>query len=211
VKRDQFTQYQFSADGVAANGVRKSAPAPAVMNTGDIDDHKNWRWADMTEAVQYFWVDLLSIFLHSKLFRDLDKTRRNAIITDFKGMTLSDKFVTNDKGTDKFRNYITGENKDKENPRQAPLVCVDDWVRVLQEKTNRYDVLMGQLDSFLVSEPFPIVTKDLLKDPRVLWATIITKEGTIRNFPQLDGIPVPYPYITVEHWWYPMADLEKVN
>lgn len=210
VKRDQDTLYQFSPEDRLSNGVRKEAATyspPAVMNTGELDGAKNWQWARMSESVQRFWVDILSMHLYGRLFNSLSGTDKNTIITDFKGLTKSDKFLTNGNGTDLFHNYITGENIGKIDPKQAPLICCDDWVRVLQIQTNKFGIKMGQLDSFLYSEILPPVTPSLLYDPRILWATVINKYGNIGNFPQLNGKPVPYPYITAEHYWYPLDDL----
>jgi len=208
VKRDQFTLYQI--DEPNSYGVRGSAPAPAVMNTGEIDNNRYWTWSDLTRERQFFWADLLSMQVYGLLYADLNTTQRNRIITAFKGLTLSNKFLTNDRGTDKYHNYLTGENANQEDPRVAPLICCDDWVQVRGTGINKHGVPMAQLQGFVLGDPLPSVTPDLLKDPRVLWATIITETGEIRNFPQLDGLPVPYPYMTGRDWWYQLEDLQPI-
>ena len=137
-------------------------------------------------------------------------SQQDVIVRAFKGLTTGTKYISNDKGTDRYHNYINGDNADKEDPKMAPLICCDDWVRVIETRTNSNGVVMARLDRFSPNDGFPLVTRELLSDPRILWATIIKDDGTIANFPQLGGLPVPYPYIASESWWYPLKDLAKV-
>jgi hypothetical protein len=63
---------------------------------------------------------------------------------------------------------------------------------------------------------YTVATLDTLDDPRVLWATIISTKRfpdgsySLFGFPELkDGTPVPYPYMTVEDYYYPLEELEE--
>ena len=212
VKRDQFTQYNWVVNDPdrRENGVRDSAPAPAVMQTGTFENNKSWGWAWLTERHTFFWADLLSMQRYGSLYLDLTKDERLRIISTFNGITSGSKFLTNDRGSTTRHNYLNGENADKEDIQVAPLICCDDWVRVLGVETNSHGVEMALLDGFLQGDPLPKVTRELLQDPRILWATVINKKGEISNFPQLDTFPVPYPRLTSKPYWYPYRDLEKV-
>ena len=69
---------------------------------------------------------------------------------------------------------------------------------------------MVRMYSFQASQTPPPVTRELLLDPRVGWATIIKPDRDITPFPRL-STSVPYPYITVEPYYYPLEELEEYS
>ena len=216
---DQFTTHRYKPydpklgddNDVFPNGVRRSAPAPCVFRTGDIEDPSNMVRSDFTNLWQYFAIDLLAMRKYGLLFDDLIGAPKDDIIRAFNSLYASDRAFTNDKGVNNRNNYITNVMRG-EDPKIDSLICGDDVVQVLETRANSRGVVMGRLYTFRQNEVPPPVTPALLKDPRVLRATIINENGLIRNFDQLkDQNWVPYPYIASRDVWYPMDDLKKVN
>ena len=194
--------------------------APAVNRTGPIDNPDNMIRGKLTREWQFFWVDLLSMRVYSKLYNQLDTTQRKKmadLVTVLGGKNL---FLTNRFGMDNCNNYVTGDIRDEE-PKVDPLICAGSKVRVLETRTSTGGITTGlemaRLWSFKQNETPPVVTADLLhNDQRILRATVLYKDGHLEDFPQLyqkfpglDSYWVPYPYISVEDCWFPADDLTK--
>ena len=97
-----------------------------------------------------------------------------------------------------------------------PLICGGNTVLGSAPVQNEHGEWMVRLYSFDANEHPPVATLEMLDDPRVLWATVISTtqlpDGSYRlfRFPQLhDGTSVPYPYLTVEPYYYPLEELEE--
>jgi len=205
VKEDQFTTYQLDTEETDENGVRLNAPCPAVFRTGTLDDPKSFQRTVFGKEYQFMAADLLALRKYGVTYGFLAGDARNHIRTAFNGLYPKGRAFNNGAGVDDCNNYITGEINRGEDPRIDPLICAGDTVRVLETRTNSRGIVMGLLQSFRS----PAVAS--LNDVRVLRATIINERGELRNFPQLDGIQVPYPYISSQDVWYPLDDLEKVT
>lgn len=193
VKADQYTRKW-------GYKVRPSAPAPAVFRTGVQTDNEAFRRATFSKAWQFFAADLLALQKFGLLYASLSLTPRKEIQRAFSGLYAGNRAFTNGKGVDTCNNYIVGEMF-SEDPKIDPLICAGN--RMTGDTVGS----MVRLDSFRASEPPPVARLD---DPRVCWATIISATGVLSNFPQLGGMPVPYPYIAVEPYYYPAEELEVV-
>lgn len=204
VKRDQYTRYELDREDLNEFGVRAVAPDPAVFRTGEFNNHKNFLRTPFDRGWQVMLADLLAMQKFGKLFRYLSGDQYDYIVRAFGGLTMKGRAFTNGKGTDNCTNYIEGIVRG-EDPKFDPLICADDYVQVLEVRKNARGIVMARLNSF--REPVP-VTNLLLSDPRILRATIITRTGGIAEFPQLDGTPILYPYISSQDVWYPLDDLE---
>jgi len=197
--------------------VRQSAidlgSAPAVNRTGEITNPADFRRSTFTKEWQFFWADLLAMYRYGKPFNSLGGTERDHIVRTFNSLTLSDKYLTNFLGTDNCNNYITGKMRDQD-PKIDPLVCAESDVEVMEIRTSTEgktsSLQMARLHTFMENETPPAVTKELLNDPRVLWATVIYPDGQLIPFPNFDGDPVPYPYIAKQECWFYLQDMEKV-
>lgn len=198
VKSDQFTVHW-------GGQVRNTAPAPAVFRTGDIEDNSNMQRAKFTEAWQWFHVDLLALAKYGMPFKQLSAISQNDIVRAFKGMTTSNAAFNNRAGTDQFNCYPSKETDRPGDPLQDPLICAKDVKEVLAVKINGHGTQMALLRSFDQDETPPAPD---LSDPRVGWATVINEDGTIHNFPQLGGTPVPYVYLSASPCWYPLEEME---
>lgn len=214
VKRDQYSySWNFQIRDVVRNG--DLPDAPAVNRTGEISDPANFLRSSFTREWQFFWCHLLAMDRYGKLFHDLTGADRDYIVRAFNGLTLSDKYLTNRKGTDNCNNYITGKDDRGEDPKIDPLICADSVVEVLDARTSTSGqtsgLVMARLNTFRVDETPPLVTRSMVEnDPRVLRATIIYPDGHTTPFPNFGGDPVPYPYISRHDCWFPLRDLEKI-
>ena len=203
VKADQFSSsWDFQ--------VRDVAPNPAVNRTGELDGPQNFVRSNLTRQWQFFWADLLSMKMYGKLFSATAGAEEDFIIRKFSALSHSDKFLTNFAGTDIRNNYLTDEMRGND-PKVDPLICAGSIVEVMEERNNRFSVRMCRLRSFLANDTPPIVTPDLLEnDARVLRATVIGVAGNLYPFPHLEGLDVPYPYISSHDCWFPAEDLVKL-
>jgi len=201
VKRDWETVYykgQVRARAIVLGG------APCVFRTGKWINNTYFQSAKLTRAWQFFWADLMSMIQYGKLFKDLNVTERSHIVQAFTGTTGSDVAFTNDNGTDRYNNYVSGRMSTGGDPMIDPLICGGDTKCGVPEGN------MVRMYSFLASETPPPVTRELLLDPRIGWATIIQPDRDITPFPRL-STSVPYPYITVEPYYYPLIELEEYS
>lgn len=175
--------------------------APCVFRTGKKLHNAYFTSAKLTKPWQFFWADLMAMVQYGKLFADLVGVQKDHIARAFKGITGSDVAFTNDNGTDRCNNYVSGEMQG-DDPMIDPLICGGDTKCGVPEGD------MVRMYSFIASDVPPPVTKELLLDPRVGWATIIKPNKTVTPFPRLTT-SVPYPYITVERYYYPLIELEE--
>ncbi len=202
VKRDWETVYY---KGKVRDAAIQLGGAPCVFRTGKKINNTFFRSARLTKPWQLMWADLMAMIQYNKLFKDLNATERNHIVQAFTGTTGSDVAFTNDNGTDRYNNYVKDRmSTSGEDPMIDPLICGGDTKCGVPEG-NRV-----RMYSFIASENPPPVTKELLLDPRVGWATIIKPDKAIIPFPRLTT-SVPYPYITVEPYYYPLVELDEYS
>lgn len=192
------------------HNVRPVAPAPAVFPLSSTPDG----WPDSTycplnERWQYFWVDLLAMAKYGKILASLSKTQAGYILKAFKGLTGSKAFITNYKGTDKYRNYPGRENTTMPDPQMESLMCCGNYVYSDAALVkNSKGKMMVNVMTFKYYETPPVVTADTLKDPRVHIARTVRTNKTLGNFPHLGGVPVPFPLLTRGPAWYPLAEMK---
>jgi hypothetical protein len=194
---------------VYANGVRRMRTAdqqgaPAVFRCGTFEDHKSFTRTRFTREYQFMAADLLALRKYGKPYLQLAGIQRDDIIRAFNSLYDSSTAFTNFKGTDNCNNYLTGSISRGEDPRIDPLICAGSIVEVLQVATNSKGVQMARLRSYRAPA---VVT---LADTRVMKASIIYKsDGHLGEFPQLNGLAVPYPLISSQDIWFPLIDLER--
>lgn len=201
VKRDWETR-EFQ--GAVRKRAIELGGAPCVFRTGKWVDNSFFQSAKLTKAWQFFWADLMSMAQYGKLLKDLTSGQKAHVIQAFTGTTGSDVAFTNDSGTDRYNNYLTGEMRGGHDPMIDPLICGGDTKCGVPEGN------MVRMYSFHATQIPPTVTRELLLDPRVGWATIIKPDRDITPFPRLTS-SVPYPYITVEPYYYPLEELEEYS
>jgi hypothetical protein len=199
VKRDWETLYY---KGKVRDRAIQLGGAPCVFRTGKKINNTFFQSAKLTREWQFMWADLMAMIQYGKLLADLTGVQRAHIIQAFTGTTGSDVAFTNDNGTDRYNNYITGEMNGGKDPMIDSLISGGDTKCGVPEGS------MVRMYSFLANETPPPVTRQLLLDPRVGWATIIKPDKTVTPFPRLTT-SVPYPYITVEPYYYPLEELEE--
>ena len=197
---------------------RPAAPAPAVNRSGEISNRTNFRRAWLTEEWQWFWVDLLSLSKYQRVFSELTEDEQDLITGAFGGLTGDHLAFTNRAGSGTKNCYPCGETDRGEDMKIDPLITGGNTILGSEPVQNKHGQWMVQVYSFDANQPPPVATLEMLDDPRVLWATIIGKrelpDGSfpLFGFPQLhDGTSVPYPYITVEDYYYPLAELEEYS
>jgi hypothetical protein len=195
---------------------RPAAPAPAVNRSGQIENRTYFRRARLTEEWQWFWVDLLSLSKYQRVFSELTSDEKAFITRAFGGLTGDHLAFTNNAGSGTGNCYPCGETDRGEDMKIDPLICGGNTIFGSDPVQNERGEWMVKAYSFDANQSPPPATLAMLDDPRVLWATVISTnqlpDGSFHlfRFPQLkDGTSVPYPYLTVEDYYYPLAELEE--
>lgn len=197
VKRDQDTvRWEFK--------VRESAPAPAVFRTGVINNTNSFTRSLFTKEWQLYAADLLALRVFNKRFIELTGTALDYIKQRFSSLYAGNRAFNNFYGVDEGANFVTGQRLAYPLPKIDPLICSDDIVYGTKEIYN--GITMVKLHAFDARTTPPAPN---LLDSRVLRATIINEDGTIREFPQLReyGLSVPYIYISSHPVYFPLYDL----
>jgi hypothetical protein len=195
---------------------RDVAPNPAVNRTGEIDNRLNFRRARLNEAWQWFWADLMALAKYQRVYSGLTLDEKAFVSHAFKGLTSDGRAFTNNAGSSTRNCYPCGETDRGEDMRVDPLICAGNTLLGGDPVRNARGQWMVKMYSFNANQPPPVATLAMLDDPRVLWATIISTKKfpdgsySLFRFPQLkDGTDVPYPYMTVEDYYYPLEELEE--
>ena len=211
VKPDQETHYwNFQVRPIVTDErplpPGKLPDAPAVNRTGEIQDPSNFIRSPLGRKWQFFWADLLSMQKFARVYSELNTTEKDYIHNRLTSVGHSKRAFTNRDGLENRNNYVTGDIRG-EDPKIDPLICAGSIVEAQEIRSNGV-MQMARLNHFDPFQQPPTVTRDLLiQDNRILWATIIYPDGHLTPFPQLDGLPVPYPYIARHDVWYPVRDL----
>lgn len=189
--------------------VREVAPDPEVNRVGFFDDHKSHNKVRMTRPIQMFCADLMAMQRYGKLFAQCSASERRYITAKFTALYGPQTAFANRPPDNPTANYVAGENLQDEPPRLAPLICGGNTVWGEPAGRNKYGRDMVRLYSFVEGQALPPVTYALLFDPRILWATAIYGLEKVYPFEQLNGLSVPYPFITKEVYFYPADGLEE--
>lgn len=177
-----------------------SKGTPAIMPTSSTEN--NWPQTDFCRFPlkwQNFWKDLLCMRKYGKVFTQLTRDQKNYITGKFKDLAAGNKFMTNKHGI---------ETND---PRYESLITCGNYVYEIARTTatagRHKGKVMVMLYSFDVNDDPPVVTPDTLRDPRVQIAKIVYQGQYLGNFPHLDGLEVPVPFLTNGRRWYPLEEL----
>lgn len=198
VQPDQFTAHW-------AYKVRPDAPCPAVFRTGVIDDPLSFQRAPFTEAWQWYAAELLALAAFDRRYAQLDQAGKDYVGRKFSDLYNHYKAFTNFQGVDNCNNYVTGELRGAD-PKIDPLVCASDVITG-RPVPNTRGQLMVELQAFNVHDAPPVPD---LHDPRVMWATVIRTDGGLNNFPQLGGLRVPYPLVSMAQYFYPVSECKEI-
>jgi len=191
--------------------VREVAPDPEVNRIGEMDNHKNHVKVKSTKAMHFFLADLIAMQRYGVLLRQCTVTQRKYVVQKASSLMGPGLFLFNRSQDAKVANYLKGENLTKAPPMMAALICGGNTVWGMPAGRNKNGREMVLIHSFLAHEALPIVSPDMLLDPRVIWATVIYRENSVGPFPHLQGLSVPYPLITFEPYYYPADGLEELS
>lgn len=226
VKPDWLTERWKNEDG--EYDVRPVAPDPGIFPISKTPEE--WEQTDFCwygEDEQWFHVNLLSMQMYGRVFKDLaNNTQKQIIINVFLKLTQSDRAYNNNNGTDLKNCYpsVNGQPtiRGEDAKWESLITCgVDNKVRILEQRK----VLTGRnagrefvrIDSFYSGQVFPTVTKELLKDPRIQWAKNVNPKPNPFTPPYLTnfhfgewtvGLPMPVPILTNGPHWYDLRELQ---
>lgn len=182
---------------------RPGAPSDP-FNKPDVENGGGGSVVDLTAGLQWFWFGLLRSYAPAWMNdEDLKRAWRN--------LTASNRAFTNDKGTDKFRDYISGRNMTEEDPAIGKFYsCGWNPLNVLDDK---HPVKFAGIPHFKVQAIDP-KAHDInsssynRKDTPYLihFADICYSRTNEGPFPQLDGNDVPYPVLGVGGVGYMRVD-----
>lgn len=156
----------------------------------------------LTEKLQLFWVDQMSISLYQKRFSNLNEEQTKVIKQAWLGMTKSQTAFTNNAGTEEEsgrRNYINGWNLDGEYPILFENVCIGTTV----ELYNNYKYSSGYKIKTLRTSDYEIWKNWTFLDHPTYFtvatnSTVIPFNGRwkVEPFHYLRGRDVPVPIIS---------------
>lgn len=193
------------------NTVRNSAPAPEVFRVGEMDAFESHVKVRFTKPLQFFLADLIAMKCYGVVWQQCTAAQQNYVVKKATALMGPSLFLFNRSKFAKVANYLTGENLTFDPPMMAALLCGGNTVWGIPAGKNKFGREMVLLHSFSPREPLPSVSAETLLDPRVLWATNIYEEGSVGPFPQLQGLSVPYPFITFEPYYFPADGLEELG
>lgn len=178
--------------------IRSCAPCPAVNVFGDIENPTKTHSVILDEKIQLFQADLLALSEYGKHFWELDSVQRDDIAQAWRGLYGDHTAFTNwlPHGSPR-RDYVTPENLSTGDRKYDKIrgTSGNSFRGVLVKNSKNNNML--RLVTFT---PDTIPTEygiEILQHPAVFFATIQTKTGAIKKFPQIIS-DVPVPLITNE-------------
>ena len=218
VKPDWMT-FRWDFDIRWNNLTEKGKGTPCVFRVGRKDTAKPYEELSvnpirMTEKIQCFAADLLSFQKFGRAFDDLIKEEQDYIASRFTGLYGNNLAYCNGQGFnnpgDPRANFIKRDDLKCELPKMFALIDgTDSFSGVVDGK-------YVHLDSWLENDIPTNYDYTILDDPRVAWCTIIRPTVpdlvggfSVYQFPQLDGIPVPRPFITKEPVSYWLDEMQQ--
>lgn len=152
---------------------------PCVFRCGEISDHKNGHYVKLTEEWQFFWFDLCAKVVFGRCHQDLTPDEYKWLANRWISVGATTTAFTNQHGLDEFRNYVTGEHMDTEEPKIYTLVCggaslAGSLVRYEKGKKSAWMLKVARFDG--TRPPPPVETIDPSTDPRVFFATTIRSQ-----------------------------------
>lgn len=199
-------------------GNRLVTPDPGIFPVSKVPE--NWPQTDFCwfgREWQWCQVELLTMQMYGKLFDDLNVSQKQIIINVFLKLTQSDRAYNNKNGTDIKNCYpsVNGQPTIRnEDAKWESLITCGNIVRILEQKKILTGRNVGRefvrLDSFYSYETPPVVTKELLSDPRVHYAKIVNYGNYLTNFHYGEwpvGLPMPVLFLTNGPRWYDLREL----
>ena len=175
------------------------------------------RWTVMSEAWQWYMFDLLCLAKFGHWNRDaLTQEQFDYLARAFTSLYKGDRFRTNKNGVNDHNNHVTGEMTGEE-PKTEPITTGGNIVDVIG---GPYSLPGGgiwmKVRTIGGARPPRIEEVNQLTHPELVHtATIVRLEedGSHRviQFPQLDGVSVPFPNISAEdHNYIRLERLERL-
>src|SRR6266508_3578801 len=90
---------------------------PAVFRCGEISDNSNGHYVNLTRAWQFFWFDLCAIIYYGRYHQELTPAEYESLADKWTALGATRRAFTNQHGLDKFRNYVTNDRLNKEEPK----------------------------------------------------------------------------------------------
>ena len=151
---------------------------PSVFRCGEISDPSNGHYVDLTREWQFFWFDLCSKICFGRYHQELKPKEYKWLADKWSVLGATKTAFTNQKGVNDFANYVTNDRVGEEDPKIYTLVCGGATLTgtpVLFKKGIKR-AWMLKVDHFDgTQDPPPVETIDPYTDPRVFFATTITK------------------------------------
>lgn len=222
VKPDWLTERWRNEDG--EYDVRPVAPDPSIFPVSVTPE--SWEQTDFCrfgKDWQWCQAELLSMQMYGKPYVELRVIQKQIIINVFLKLTQSDRAYNNNNGTDIKNCYVTLNGIPiirGEDAKWESLITAGNKVRILEKKTALFGKNtgreFGRLQSFYSYEKPPVVTKELLSDPRVHYAKIINPappggQPYLTNFHYGEwpvGLPMPVLFLTNGPRWYDIRELQ---
>lgn len=193
-----FVKHQWQRNDAADYHDRKNLPL--VFRMGEYDNPKNLFAVKLTRELQFFWLDLVCLVLYNEHYRSLNGEKIQYAIRKTTALMTSKLAFCNGHGADIYRNYLTGENADAEDPTMYTIIC---------DGASLQGVEVGKMLAVYHFDPDNLPADvNPFTDPRVFWATT-GSDYHVNPFPQLDGKDVPVPIFCNSELYFPLVDLEK--
>ena len=151
---------------------------PSVFRCGEIGDASNGHYVDLTREWQFFWFDLCSKIYYGRYHQDLTPAEYEWLADKWSVVGATKTAFTNQKGVNDFANYVTNDRIGEEDPGIYTLVCggaslAGTPVKFQKGNKSRWMLKVEHFDGN--QPPPPVETIDPYTDPRVFFATSITK------------------------------------
>ena len=151
---------------------------PGVFRCGEISDPSNGHYVDLTRAWQFFWFDLCCKIVYGCYHQDLTRQEYKRLADRWTVVGATKTAFTNQHGLNDFRNYVLETRMDKEEPKIYTLVCggatlIGTPVQFKKGGRRAWMLKVAHFDGR--AGPPPVETIDPYTDPRVFFATTITK------------------------------------
>lgn len=183
---------------------------PCVFRLGELENSNNGHYTQLTAAWQFFLADLIAMSVYGRAYGSLSRVEKVYIAKRTTAIYSDDRFITNNKGMDVYRNYLLDERMEKELPAIYTLVCGGASLAG-EIVTNSRGAPMLKVEHFDGTKPPPPIDSiDWRNDPRVFFANSITgtrkEDGyAVYRFPQLAGRDVPIPIVASRDVYFPLA------
>ena len=152
---------------------------PGVFRCGELSNHLNGHYVNLTRDWQFFWFDLCCQIYYGRYHQDLTPDEYKWLADKWTGVGATTTAFTNQHGLDDFRNYVLDTNADEEEPMIYTLVCGGATLTgtPVAFKKGGKNVWMLKVTRFDGKKTPPAVeTIDPYTDPRVFFATTITNK-----------------------------------